>query len=292
MLWQDEYTCNNLLKSKTDLIIKLSKEEKVALEVQIKKCNKNIEYWLDLLVKQYIYNNTTDKSIEHIQENFITMVEKGTLKDYINELLPDINENDVRKTINNVNKTIENIAMEKTSRIFFNNKPVIIYKSEIEAIKDAGTKYAQYKNSRKQPSEWAQKYLFVFLVWQKAYQNMYGNKFEWALDKEETLRELTEKSGDSGQRCRRFEKLIKDGYITYEIKNVLNLRKEEPQLLYKMNFLANEGEEAFQITDFKYIWEHYIVYNNNIKYGFCSECGEFIKKNHKDKKLCEACQKK
>jgi len=295
MLWQDEYTCNNLLQDRRELIETHKKEtdEKIKekLENKLSKNNKSNKYWAELLVKQYVYKESEDKSIGDIAGTFMRMVTDGKITEYIKEIIQDTDEKYINKLIDKCSKTIGNIVERKPGRTFFNDSPVIIYKSEIKALKEAGEKYAQPKDGRKQPSEWVQKYLFVWLVWQKAYNNRYDVNLEWAMDKEGDLREYAEKVADSGQRCNRFKKLINDRFISYNLKPALNLHNDFPRLFYKINFLVNEGEEAFRITDFQYIWEHYIVHNESEKYGFCSNCGEFIQKKHKDKRLCQKCQK-
>ncbi|MDF1496321.1 hypothetical protein [Caproiciproducens sp. CPB-2] len=271
IIWQDKLLADSVL-------------------TQRKNKEKSEDYWAVLLTKYFILLNAKAKScngeIDIIKiRNYFGYFEdkeyisnnKEQIKEYIKSLLIEPNEKRIKSILKSVNSHISSIIDGKTDKVFFNDKSIIVYKSEIETLD-------KIKN------EILRKYLLIWLVWQKAYNNQFHQPHEWCIAKDEELFKLAEGKGNSqsGQRCNNFKKLTENGYISYDIRMSTEPRERFPQRLYKVNILQHTGDIAFVIKDFQHIYEHYLMLKKG-KYKFCESCGALFPYKRSTRKYCDDC---
>lgn len=275
------------------LVESLVKESRSKDKKIIKKNRDNMNYWSNVLARYYIYSVAGSNDIDSLYKGFNENVKN--LKDYLDKIIIGKNHEDkkqkINKRINDLSKRLVSISDNKTNYIFFNDRPIVIYKDEVEKIKEVGTKFTYYdpKDRCSKPSI-VQKYLFVWLVWQKAYNNQFIVAPEWAKAKDEQLFDYVEdkKKSQSGQRCKNLKTLIDEGYLSYKMICGIEPRKRYPDRLYKVNFIQQEGEDAFIIIDYRHLYEHYLKYIGE-KYEFCEKCGQLFEYERASRKYCDKC---
>lgn len=170
-------------------------------------------------------------------------------------------------TVNFINEFFQSEKQDYDCEVFFNDKPIVIYKSEIEALKVAKRKYCiNEKDGRGKL-----RLLCLLLVWQKAYQNKYYyHRFRpYAELKTDDLKDYNpvvdvKGRSDSVRMIADREVLTKDGYILKKLPKTYAPREAEPKAYYSVSFFvdpqtADNEEVALTITDFENIWEQIFV---------------------------------
>ena len=190
-----------------------------------------------------------------------------------NVLYEPIKYNEVGKLVKSdcvVNFIYEYFQSEKQDydcEVFFNDKPIIIYKSEIEALKVAKRKYC----TNEREGRGKVRLLCLMLAWQKAYRNKYHNQrfkpyAELVTDNLKDYNPVVDVKGrsDSVRMITDREVLSKDGYILKMLPTNFAPREVDPKSYYSVSFYvdseaADNEEIALVITDFENIWEQIYV---------------------------------
>lgn len=171
-------------------------------------------------------------------------------------------------TVEFINEFLASEKQDYDCKVFFNDNPITIYKSEIEEIRKISKKYrTNDKDGRR-----IVRLVCLLLAWQKAYQNQYHNN---RLDGYAMLRlddllaynpivESDNGRVDSVAMIADRKKLDADGYIKLMLPQVAAPREELPDLYYKLSFCvdknATDNEDAvLEITDFENLWEQIFV---------------------------------
>jgi hypothetical protein len=166
-----------------------------------------------------------------------------------------------------VNFINEYLASDKehNCEVFFNDKPIVIYKSEIQKIKEISKKYRTNDKDGRRIVRLA----CLLLAWQKADQNQYYNRRDYAEYILERLLEYNpivevEGRSDSKAMIQDYKKLQDDGYFEKTLPKVPAPREIKPTMYYRMTFCVDrdnaENEEvALIITDFENLWEQIFV---------------------------------
>lgn len=168
--------------------------------------------------------------------------------------------------VNFINKFLVSDKKDYDCKVFFNDKPIVIYKSEIEAIRQINKKYrTNDKDGRR-----IVRLVCLLLAWEKAFQNQYYNhRFNGyavlRLDNLLAYNPIVENDNgrsDSKAMIADRKKLIEDGYIDLSLPEVAAPRDMMPDLYYRLNFFVENGDEeeiALTITDFENLWEQIFI---------------------------------
>lgn len=169
--------------------------------------------------------------------------------------------------VNFINEFFQSEKQDYDCEVFFNDKPIVIYKSEIEALKVARKKYC----TNEKDGRGKLRLLCLLLAWQKAYQNKYYyHRFRpYAEMKTDDLKDYNpvvdvKGRSDSVRMIADREVLTKDGYILKMLPTTYAPREAEPKSYYSVSFFVDsettDNEEvALVITDFENIWEQIYV---------------------------------
>lgn len=166
--------------------------------------------------------------------------------------------------VNFINEYLES-DKEYDCKVFFNDKPIVIYKSEIQKIKEISKKYRTNEKDGRRIVRLA----CLLLAWQKADQNQYYNHRDYAEYILERLLEYNpivevEGRSDSKAMIQDYKKLQDDGYFEKVLPKVAVPREIEVNMYYRMTFCvdrdnADNEEVALVITDFENLWEQIFV---------------------------------
>lgn len=168
--------------------------------------------------------------------------------------------------VNFINKFLASDKKDYDCKVFFNDKPIVIYKSEIEAIRQINKKYrTNDKDGRR-----IVRLVCLLLAWEKAFQNQYYNhRFNGyavlRLDNLLAYNPIVENDNgrsDSKAMIADRKKLVEDGYIDLSLPEVAAPRDIMPDLYYRLNFFVENGDKeeiALTITDFENLWEQIFV---------------------------------
>ena len=167
--------------------------------------------------------------------------------------------------VNFIQEYLNDTNQDRDCEVFFNDKPIIIYKSEIQKIKEISKKYRTNDKDGRRIVRLA----CLLLAWQKADQNRYYNHRDYAVYILERLLEYNpivevEGRSDSKAMIQDYKKLQDDGYFEKVLPKVAVPREIEVNMYYRMTFCvdrdnADNEEVALVINDFENIWEQIFV---------------------------------
>lgn len=238
---------------------------------------------IELLVKHDVINmiNKMDWTMEDVTEIFATQKDKimerirlytgenKTKCDRSNEIFKKLyNPDNDDCVVNFINEFLSSEKQDYDCRTFFNDKPIYIYKSEIEAIKKLSKKYrTNDKDGRR-----IVRLVCLLLAWQKAFQNQYYNHrlngyAMLRIDNLLAYNPIVENDNgrsDSKAMINDRKKLVDDGYIQLLLPQVSSPRIVDPDLYYKVCFCVEKNnsdneEVVLTITDFEHIWEQIFI---------------------------------
>lgn len=157
------------------------------------------------------------------------------------------------------------------------NKNIIIYESEINKIKEV-------KNKEKE------KILFVLLVYSK------WLNLEWfSISKSDIINESDNKKINSKSFQNLLYELIQDGYLRSEVikldRTQRRIEKTTKKQMWKIEFLDNSGDIAFEFNNYINFVNRYLNYVYNGYYQ-CGICGGMFLQNDKNNRInCIDCSK-
>lgn len=284
--WQDKYLCDTILANKDNL-----SEEKLKYEHN---------YWAALLVKHYIVydlckGNMETATIKTALERHLEDI-KSKAREYV------VDDSRVEGIIKGIRKNIEILedSEAENRRVFFCDKPVVIYKSEIEAIEQIGKDFTYNSQFGKKPREILQKIIAVLLIWQKAYQNQYEQRKDHVPVIEEKINNakiFSDNGSESGTRIKNYQTLIENKLIEYYRPEIeYNKRKKNPIFLYKIPFISyNEDgtdEVVLTINKFELLWEQvFSCFTEKLYVNECQKCGKMFIAKRKSTKNCDICNR-
>lgn len=237
------------------------------------------------------------KEIHSISSTKTKKWQTNELRSLVKYLLTDNKDMpiaDIRKALEKCcNDEIKYLAKKQKTNIFnklisqcldadknvkiIKDKKVIIYKSEIDFIKDIGNKYIE-------------QILFVMLVYSK------WLELEWFSISKNDLKKaskITNLNNDMFQDL--LSEIFNSGYVESEVKKLdrFESRKEKikKKQMWKVNFISHEGDIAFEFCNY----DNFIFRYLNYVYGGyfeCNECGGmFNQSNNNKQKYCNTCAK-
>lgn len=247
------------------------------------------DYTIELMVKYDVIKmiNKPDWTMEDVTEIFTTKKDEvmKRIMLYTGETKTDDKDSDKRSkkifkrlydeksnecTVNFINEflALDSDKQVYDCRVFFNEKPIVIYQSEIDAIKQISKKYrTNEKDGRR-----IVRLVCLLLAWEKAFQNQYYNhRFNgYAVFKMDNLLaynpivENENGRSDSVAMTKDRMKLVEDGYIELLLPEVPAPRDVDPEFYYRLSFFVDENnadneEVALTITDFENLWEQIFV---------------------------------
>lgn len=270
---------------KEEELLTLIKTEKISLSEYeyLEKTPGYKDMTIELLVKYDVINmiNKADWTMEDVTKIFVTQKDKimerirlytgenKTNCDRSKEIFKKLyNPDNDDCVVNFINEFLSSEKQDYDCRTFFNDKPLYIYKSEIEAIKKLSKKYrTNDKDGRR-----IVRLVCLLLAWQKAFQNQYYNHrlngyAMLRIDNLLAYNPIVENDNgrsDSKAMINDRKKLVDDGYIQLLLPQVSSPRIVDPDLYYKVSFCVDKNnsdneEVILTITDFEHIWEQIFV---------------------------------
>lgn len=244
-------------------VVKMTKKSNWTMEDITKIFNERKN---DILKRLYLYTGETEtKSNKQDNKQEETRAEK-----IYNRLCDNNTKKVIEKTplVNFINDFFASEKQDYDCRVFFNDKPIYIYKSEFEEIKKISRKYrTNEKDGRR-----IVRLVCLLLAWQKAFQNQYYNhrlNGYAALRINDLLAYNPIVEGENGREdsvamLTDRKKLEEDGYIELLLPEVAAPREIRPTFYYKLSFCVDKNnidneEVVLTITDFENIWEQIFV---------------------------------
>lgn len=240
-------------------VVKMTKKSNWTMEDITKIFNERKN---DILKRLYLYTGETETKSNKQEE---TRAEK-----IYNRLCDNNTKKVIEKTplVNFINDFFASEKQDYDCRVFFNDKSIYIYQSELEEIKKINRKYrTNEKDGRR-----IVRLVCLLLAWQKAFQNQYYNHrlngyARLRLDNLMAYNPIVESENgrvDSVAMIADRKKLVEDGYIELLLPEVAAPREIAPDLYYKLSFCVDKNntdneEVALTITDFENIWEQIFV---------------------------------
>lgn len=284
--WQDKYLCDTILSNKDEL-----SEDELKFE-----CS----WWTGVLIKHYIVyemcngksDNATIINVFNVKDNEKKILDK--LKEYT------LDDNRASSIMKGLKKEVEKMkdADTESKRHFFNDKPVLIYKSEIDKIRQMGKDFTYNSKNGKKPREILQKMIIVALVWQKTYQNQFEDRKDYVPQIEEKINNskiYTLNGSESGTRIGNYQTLIEAGLIEYNRPEIeYNKRKKLPYLLYKVPFISyndsGTDEVVLTITNFELLCEQVMsCFTEKLYVNECQKCNHMFVAKRPSTKNCDKC---
>lgn len=244
---------------KYDVIKMINKSDWIMKEVtDIFKNRKN-----DIMQRIMIYTSDTEPESERNKKIFKRLYEEDAYTDdgKLKESIADVNQ---------INRYLQSDKKDYDCRVFFNDKPITIYQSEIDKLKEIKKRYIKNEKDGRRII----RLVCLLLAWQKAYQNQfYNHRFKpyakGCIDsilENNPIVEVKNRS-DSVAMIADRRKLKEDGYIDLLLPEVYAPRETTevmPDLYYKLNFCVDESMveneiPVLTITDFRNIWERIFV---------------------------------
>lgn len=245
-------------------IVKMTKKSNWTMEdiTKVFETHKN-----KIMERLYLYTGETEQKSD---KNSSSKKEETRAEKIYNRLCGNntAKKSETTPVVEFINEFLSSDKQDYDCRVFFNDKPIVIYQSEIEAIKKISKKYrTNEKDGRR-----IVRLVCLLLAWQKAYQNQYyNNKLNGyailPLDDLLAYNPIVESDNgrvDSVAMIADRKKLNEDGYIELMLPQVAAPREILPDLYYKLSFCvdanATDNEEvALTITDFENLWEQIFV---------------------------------
>ncbi len=182
--------------------------------------------------------------------------------------------NNLYKSAKQINRFNATDKQDYTCEEFYNDKPIVIYGSEISTIQHISKKYrTNEKDGRR-----IVRLICLLLAWQKAYNNRLRNNSLYPYAKLDTnailnynpIIEPSQKKKKSGRRTDAvallsdYKKLREDGYVEVLLPEVAAPREITPDLFYRVTFCVDDNtieneETVLIITDFENIWEQIFI---------------------------------
>ena len=213
----------------------------------------------DVMQKIIMYTGDSDPKSKRNEKIFKRLYEEDTYTE-------DGKLKESAAEVNQINRYLQSDKKDYDCRVFFNEKPIIIYRSEIDKLKEIKKRYrTNEKDGRR-----IVRLVCLLLAWQKAYQNQFYNHrlksyARGCIDsilENNPIVEVNNRS-DSVAMIADRKKLKEDGYIDLLLPEVYAPREVMPDLYYRLNFCVDEStaenEEVLTITDFRNIWEQIFV---------------------------------
>ncbi len=169
----------------------------------------------------------------------------------------------------NIDKAIVDINKSKKFDMFVVNK-VTIFKDEMDKIKTID-------NFR------LEKLAFTLLVYSKIYNQMNCNSTNWV---NAPLKDIFK---DAKITVKKADQDI----MIHKLKNLelVHIPKKVDCINIKLLYAYDNGEVAFEISDFRDFVLNYDRYFNTDKYGYCKNCNKIMKVNNNKQKYCDECAK-
>lgn len=214
----------------------------------------------DIMQRIMIYTGDSDTKSKRNEKIFKRLYEDDTYTE-------DGKLKESAAEVNQINRYLQSDKKDYDCRVFFNEKPITIYQSEIDKLKEIKKRYrTNEKDGRR-----IVRLVCLLLAWQKAYQNQFYNHrlkpyARGCIDsilENNPIVEVNNRS-DSVAMIADRKKLKEDGYIDLLLPEVYAPREVMPDLYYKLNFCVDESmaeneEAVLTITDFRNIWEQIFV---------------------------------
>ena len=284
--WQDKYLCDTILSNKDEL-----NAEELKFEYS---------WWAGILIKHYIVYEMCNGI--HDNDTIINLFKEERNEEVILDKLKFFTSDDNRASsiMKGLKKEVKNMedAESEGVRCFFNDKPVLIYKSEIEKIKQMGKDFTYNSKSGKKPREILQKMIIIALIWQKTYQNQFEDRKEYVPQIEEKVNNskiYTLNGSESGTRIGNYQTLIETGLIKYDRPEIeYNKRKKMPYLLYKIPFISynDDGtdEVVLKINNFEMLCEQVMsCFAEKLYVNECQKCNHMFIAKRPSTKNCDKC---
>lgn len=216
----------------------------------------------DIMQRIMIYTGDSDPKNKRNEKIFKRLYEENTYTDdgKLKESVAEVNQ---------INRYLQSDKKDYDCRVFFNEKPIIIYQSEIDKLKEIKKRYrTNEKDGRR-----IVRLVCLLLAWQKAYQNQFYNHrlkpyARGCIDSILENNPIAENNrSDSVAMIADRKKLKEDGYIDLLLPEVYAPRETTeimPDLYYKLKFCVDESMAETEIpvltiTDFRNIWEQIFV---------------------------------
>ena len=214
----------------------------------------------DVMQKIIMYTGDSDPKSKRNEKIFKRLYEEDTYTE-------DGKLKESAAEVNQINRYLQSDKKDYDCRVFFNEKPITIYRSEIDKLKEIKKRYrTNEKDGRR-----IVRLVCLLLAWQKAYQNQFYNHrlkpyARGCIDsilENNPIVEVNNRS-DSVAMITDRKKLKEDGYIDLLLPEVYAPREVMPDLYYRLNFCVDEStaeneEAVLTITDFRNIWEQIFV---------------------------------
>ncbi len=214
----------------------------------------------DVMQRIMIYTGDSDPKSKRNEKIFKRLYEEDTYTDdgKLKESVAEVNQ---------INRYLQSDKKDYDCRVFFNDKPITIYQSEVDKLKEIKKRYrTNEKDGRR-----IVRLVCLLLAWQKAYQNQfYNHRFKPyasgcvdSILENNPIVEVNNRS-DSVAMITDRRKLKEDGYVDLLLPEVYAPREVMPDLYYRLNFCVDESkaeneEAVLTITDFRNIWEQIFV---------------------------------
>ena len=214
----------------------------------------------DIMQRIMIYTGDSDTKSKRNEKIFKRLYEDDTYTE-------DGKLKESAAEVNQINRYLQSDKKDYDCRVFFNEKPITIYQSEIDKLKEIKKRYrTNEKDGRR-----IVRLVCLLLAWQKAYQNQFYNHrlkpyargcIDSILENNPIV--VVNNRSDSVAMIADRKKLKEDGYIDLLLPEVYAPREVMPDLYYRLNFCVDEStaenEKAIlTITDFRNIWEQIFV---------------------------------
>ena len=214
----------------------------------------------DVMQRIMFYTGDSDPKSKRNEKIFKRLYEEDTYTD-------DGKLKESAAEVNQINRYLQSDKKDYDCRVFFNEKPITIYQSEIDKLKEIKKKYrTNEKDGRR-----IVRLVCLLLAWQKAYQNQfYNHRFKTyakgcvdSILENNPIVEVNNRS-DSVAMIADRKKLKEDGYIDLLLPEIYAPREIMPDLYYRLNFCVDESmadneEAVLTITNFSNIWEQIFV---------------------------------
>lgn len=219
-----------------------------------------------IMERLYLYTGETETKPDKNGTKEETKAEKIYNRLYVEK----VKDGKFTPKVNFINEYLSSEKQDYDCEVFFDDKPIIIYKSEIEEIKKINRKYhTNEKDGRR-----IVRLVCLLLAWQKAFQNKYYNHRLGGyalLPMDDLLKYNPIVESDNGRvdsvaMIADRKKLYEDGYISLMLPEVPAPREKDcpPELYYKLSFCVDKNAtddevEVLKITDFENMWEQIFV---------------------------------
>lgn len=181
-----------------------------------------------------------------------------------------------KQKTNIFNKLIQQCLDSEKKVKIIKDKKTIIYKTEVEKIKDLSNRYME-------------QLMFVLLVYSK----WLGLKW-FSISKSDLQKEskTTNLNSQKLQDC--LSDLFENKYVKSDVikldKHERRKEKIQKKQMWSINWLQDEGDIAFEFNNYEGFVYRYLNYVYG-GYFECAVCGGMFKKTGKNQKTCKTCRR-